>query len=481
MDIINPNFISAAFNCTKRKIYSNLAKTELEEISQDKNKKKKKRKEEDFIQLFSDSDSLEEISPSLAKKIKAEESKEFLNMKKILIIERNKTQPKKIPIPKKRNNSFINMNISQMNNFQEEKEDNIHESGSLNIKKVAHKKITSLYQYYTIMEEENNDEEDNNGNNKNERYSSTTNINVLNKYSSTSFSKDFSKNNSQIFNKKSYNSISKSQSHKRRKRRSKLLSFIYNLSKEIDVYYFNSPTPIKINIGPTETVKEIKNRILELIRKKDNNIKKNSMDAYDLRVLDDPKESPDLDVPPLRDYVNVSELMPPALIFLKNPEYFDSDFNSCSNINSFSREKSLDSNSSKKNNGNSLVLEDEDKNSPKKYEVKVFYQDIQEEKKINCVNIFLNEDDTLKNILYYFFKKNLLIIKNENLYFFTIHNSGEDFENGYNLNINIKSLIPPYELDLCYKYFPDLPQALNIYQLSVNKKKVEEKIRELAM
>ena len=46
MDIINPNFISAAFNCTKRKIYSNLAKTELEEISQDKNKKKKKRKEE---------------------------------------------------------------------------------------------------------------------------------------------------------------------------------------------------------------------------------------------------------------------------------------------------------------------------------------------------------------------------------------------------------------------------------------------------
>ena len=62
MDIVNPNFISAAFSCTKQKIYSNLSKTELEEISQDK-KKKKKRKEEDFIQLFSDSDSLEEIGP----------------------------------------------------------------------------------------------------------------------------------------------------------------------------------------------------------------------------------------------------------------------------------------------------------------------------------------------------------------------------------------------------------------------------------
>ena len=243
-----------------------------------------------------------------------------------------------------------------MNNFQEEKEENIHESGSLNTKKVARKKITSLYQYYTIMEEENNNEEDNNGNNKNERYFSTTNINVLNKYSSTSFSKDFSKNNGQIFSKKSYNSISKSQSHKRRKRRSKLLSFIYNLSKEIDVYYFNSPTPIKINIGPTETVKEIKNRILELIRKKDNNIKNNSMDAYDLRVLDDPKESPDLDVPPLRDYANVSELMPLALIFIKNPEYFDFDININNNINSFSREKSLDSNSLKKNNREKIMI-----------------------------------------------------------------------------------------------------------------------------
>ena len=52
----------------------------------------------------------------------------------------------------------------------------------------------------------------------------------------------------------------------------------------------------------------------------------------DLRVLDDQKESPDLIVPPLRDYVNVSELMPSALIFLKNPEYFD--INSNSNINS---------------------------------------------------------------------------------------------------------------------------------------------------
>jgi len=65
-------------------------------------------------------------------------------------------------------------------------------------------------------------------------------------------------------------------------------------------------------------------------------------------------ESPDLDVPPLRDYVNVSELMPSALIFIKNPEYFDININS--NINSFSREKSLDSNSLKKNNREKIMI-----------------------------------------------------------------------------------------------------------------------------
>ena len=194
------------------------------------------------------------------------------------------------------------------------------------------------------------------------------------------------------------------------------------------------------------------------------------------------------------NHLKVLGLEPKALIFLKNSEYDDSSINTSSINNiSISREMSFDSSSTHQNKKNillssfqkkmskdSVVFEDEDKNGPKKFEVKVYYKDIKEENDIKCVNIFLNENDTLKNILYYFFKRNLLVIKNENLYFFITHNSLEDFENGYNLNIDIKSLTPPYELDLCYKYFPDLPQALNIYQLSVNKKKIEEKIKELS-
>ena len=52
MDIVNPNFISAAFSCTKQKIYSNLSKTELEEISQDKKKKRRKEKKKILFSYF---------------------------------------------------------------------------------------------------------------------------------------------------------------------------------------------------------------------------------------------------------------------------------------------------------------------------------------------------------------------------------------------------------------------------------------------
>ena len=92
----------------------------------------------------------------------------------------------------------------------------------------------------------------------------------------------------------------------------------------------------------------------------------------------------------------------------------------------------------------------------------------------------MNPEDNLKDILEIFFKKDILKIKNINLYYFVTHNNEEDLENPFNLDINIKYLQPPYELDLCYKYFPDQPQALNSYQLSVNKNSIEEKLNQIS-
>ena len=496
MDIINPSFLSTLFNNTRKKLFSNFTQNESKESSTEKNKRKEKRKEVDFIQLFQDSEDIEDISQSFAKKIKAEEDEEFSKMDNIINInERKFKNYKKRRSSKKRNNSSLNL-LQFKNNFKEEKAKSPPESESLNEKKIFTRKNTTLYQSYTIMEEEQNEEDDNNGNIINENDNSNiSNLNSFNKLSYNSNSKDGSKNYSDLFSRKIR---SKSQSSKKHgKRRSKLLDSIHNLSKRIDVYLFNTGESIKINIRPTDTVKEIKTKIIIELKNRRYKINSTSTDAYDLRVLDAPDESPDLDIPPLRDYVRVSGLMAPAFIFLNNSDFNENTFNSILNSSSIfniSREKSFDSSSGHKNITNifpssfqiktskeMVVFEDEDKNGPKKYEVKVYYKDIKEENKIKCENIFLNAEDTLKNILYFFFEKNLLIIKNTNLYFFITHNSEEDFENGYNLNINIQSLTPPYELDLCYKYFPDLPQAVNIYQLAVNKSKVEEKIKELSI
>ena len=499
MDIINPSFLSSEFHYTTRKLHLNINQSDSKESSPDKNIKKKKKKEEEFIQLFPDSDNLEEVSPSLSKRLKIEEKKELAKMKKSITICNKKQNTKKRGSLKKRNKSSISINLALMNkNFKEEKEDNQYESESFNEKKNFSRKNKILYQSYPIMEEEQNEEDEINVNTINEIHSNISNWNSFGKSSYSSFSKYGSKNHSHLFNQRVHSS--KSQENKTHgKRRSKLIDSIQSLSKIIDVYLFNSNDFIKIKIRPTDTVKEIKTKIIAELKNKKYNLTNSSTDAYDLRVIDEPGESPDLDIPPLRDYVRVSGLMPQALIFLNNSEFNDKNGNSLntSSVSSsfnISREKSFDSSSMHKNIKNiflssfqmkmskdSVVFEDEDKNGPKKYEVKVYYKDLKEENKINCENIFLNADDTLKNILYVFFKKNLLIIKNENLYFFITHNSEEDFENGYNLNIDIKSLTPPYELDLCYKYFPDLPQALNVYQLSVNKNKVEEKIKEMSM
>ena len=82
-------FLSKRIKNNKRKIYENinenLNKTSTD-LSPDKIKKMQKTQEEKYIQLFDDSDSLEEISPELSKKLEEEEEKKisFANTIKII-------------------------------------------------------------------------------------------------------------------------------------------------------------------------------------------------------------------------------------------------------------------------------------------------------------------------------------------------------------------------------------------------------------
>ena len=267
-----------------------------------------------------------------------------------------------------------------------------------------------------------------------------------------------------------------------KEKKSRLLGEIKNLSKTINVFLFDTDEYIKINIYPSNTVKEIKTKIIRELISKKYNITNTSTDAYDLRLIDEEGDSPDMDIPALRDYVRVEGLKPIALAFLKNPDY----------TAKIPREKSFDmrwiyqkqqnlmfGSFIERNSRFSVVPEEEDEDGPEKYEVKIYYKDIKEENTIKSENLLLNPEDTLKTILEIFFKKNILKFKNVNLYYFVTHNNDEDLESPFNLDINIKYLTPPYELDLCYKIFQDLPLALNTYQLSVNRKCIEERIKQL--
>ena len=84
---------------------------------------------------------------------------------------------------------------------------------------------------------------------------------------------------------------------------------------------FDGDVYIQINIYPSNTVKEIKTRIIRELKSKKYNLTNTTTDAYDLRLIDEEGDSPDMDFPPLRDYVRVAGLKPIALAFLKNPDY----------------------------------------------------------------------------------------------------------------------------------------------------------------
>ena len=476
MENFDINFLSRRIKNNKRKLFDTLNDDNLFDLDSEKINKIKKNQEENIIQLFDDSDSLEEISPELYEKKKEEDEKKISLLNNIKIIGKGGPIRKKLSF-KMRNSSLYNINFSNYKKtFFTEKD--CKSKDDLNEKKTyTNKKNILLYDSKIIEEEEQKEEEDNNSVDENSVSKIVKTENRLNMITFEESSDVSSNSNLKLKKSKSKDYTSNSSNKK-----SRLLDEIKNLSKTINVYLFNSDESIEINILPSNTVKEIKTKIIHELKSKKYNLTSTSTDAYDLRTIDEEGDSPDMDFPALRDYVRVAGLKPQALAFLKNPDF----------TNNANREKSFDlswiyqkqqnlmfGSFKARNSRFSVVPEEDDEDGPEKYEVKIYYKDIKEEDVIKSENIFLNPDDTLKNILEYFFKKNILKIKNINLYYFVTHNNDEDLENPYNLDINIKYLPPPYELDLCYKFFLDVPQALNIYQYSVNRKRIEERIKQL--
>ena len=477
MENFDLNILSNKIKNNKKKIYHKINDIISLDLSPEKLEKMKSNEEEKYIQLFDDSDSLEEISKEISKKIENEEEKKLLLTNDIKIIG-EKGQIRKKRSIKFRNSSLINIGMTNykksfiIGDGKNKKKEDLNDKQTF-----TNRKNILLFDTKIIEEEEQNEEDDNN----------SADDNQMSKIGKTeeNLNQIVFKDNIELLEspQKDDFKLKTSKSTEIPQIKSRLLDKIKNLSKPIHVYIFDSDEYISINIYPSNTVKEIKTKIIRELKSKNYNLTAFSTDAYDLRVIDEIGESPDMDFPPLRDYVQVAGLKPQALAFLKNKKY----------ASKASREKSFDQTwvyqkqqnlifgSFKSRNSRFSVVpeEDDDEEGPDKYEVKIFYKDINKENTFNSENLFLNPEDSLKNILEIFFRKELLKIKNINLYYFITHNS-EDLENPFNLDINIKYLQPPYELDLCYKYFPDQPKALNTYQLSVNRKNVEERLKQLS-
>ena len=474
MENFDIKFLSKRIKQNKRNLYENLKYDSEIDLSPEKAKKIKKGKEEKFVQLLDDSDILEEISPELCRKLEEEEEQNLL-LSNIISFSRERESTNKRNSLKMRNSS-INLGFPKdKKSYFAEKEKK--DKNDLEEKKTyTNRKNILLYDSKIIEEEDQKEEEDNNSADENPKIGNIDNKLLTKIIYEDSFDNS---NNSNLKAQKSKSKEFTSSSGKK----SRLLDEIKNMSIKINVYIFDSDESIKINIYPSNTVKEIKTKIIHELKAKKYNLSSTSTDAYDLRPIDEEGDSPDMDFPPLRDYIRVAGLKPQALAFLKNPDFTskttrEKSFDMSSFI--YQKQQNLMFGSFKARNSRfSVVPEEDDEDGPEKYEVKIYYKDIKEEDVIKSENIFLNPEDSLKNILDHFFKKNILKIKNVNLYYFVTHDNEEDLENPYNLDVNIKYLPPPYELDLCYKIFPDLPHALNTYHISVNRKRIEERIKQL--
>ena len=249
------------------------------------------------------------------------------------------------------------------------------------------------------------------------------------------------------------------------------LSTAMNLLTKLKVYIFNTKTNFDINISPNDNVKSVKTQIINILIDKKYDLKYTSENAFDIRLVEDDDTRPNMDYPALENNSLMFMLKPKAIAFLENPKYDPSqDYSSEKILGNVKTKKKLsksgffDKNNEKNQNENENNIDEEDENiSTEKTNIKVYY-------KANGINsskiISLSSEDNLKGILKIFFNQDILQYKNFDFYYFVEYKSAQDIDNAINLETNIKYL-PSYELNLCYKNFPDLPEAMNAYNKGI--------------
>ena len=242
------------------------------------------------------------------------------------------------------------------------------------------------------------------------------------------------------------------------------LSAAMNLLTKLKVYLFGTKTNFDINVSPVDTVKAVKSQILQILVDRKYDLKYTSENAYEIRIIEEDDTKPDMDVPPLENNSLIFMAKPKSIAFLENPKYDPNQDNNSEKLlgNVKAKKSSFYDKSLDKNNQNVNDIKNKngkENDTVEKINIKVYY-------KANGINsskiVSLSSDDNLKGILKIFFNQEILQYKNFDFYYFVEHKSSQELDNAINLDTNIKYL-PGYELNLCYKNFPDLPEAKNAY------------------
>lgn len=215
----------------------------------------------------------------------------------------------------------------------------------------------------------------------------------------------------------------------------------FNETLKLKIYLFGTAATIDIDIMPGDTYHDLKVKIIQnlLCSSEEYQMKYKVPEAFEIRLIDEDDEAPNMDVAAMEDTMNVTQSKNTIFAFVARKEY--------------------DPNDSKLQKKNSNVAQEG------KVNIKVHFKTKKYSTMIKV--IVMSEDNTLKDLLEYIISRDLLLNRNSDLYYFVEHSvdSDDDMDNAINNDIIVKYL-STLELDLYYKKFPDVPESIKYSQFS---------------
>ena len=192
---------------------------------------------------------------------------------------------------------------------------------------------------------------------------------------------------------------------------------------------------------PGDTYHDLKVKIINVLlsSSEEYQMKYKVPEAFEIRLIDEDDEAPNMDVAAMEDTMNVTQSKNSIFAFVARKEY--------------------DPNDSKLQKKNSNVAQEG------KVNIKVHFKTKKYSTLVKV--IVMSEENTLKDLLEYIISRDLLLNRNSDLYYFVEHSadSDDDMDNAINNDIIVKYL-STLELDLYYKKFPDVPESIKYSQFS---------------